>query len=207
MKSKKGNDKLLFYRISRAVVRVYLKLFYRWRIYGAKNIPTSGSVILISNHISNFDPVVVICSTDRQIHYLAKEELFRVPILGKLLSIYGTFPIKRGGNDRKAIKTGLEILKNGKVLGIFPEGTRSKTGEMGKGLPGAALFALKSDAIVIPIGIASTYKYFKPITINIGKPIDLDAFKKEKTSSEDLTDAINFMMERIKVQVEEIKKL
>lgn len=198
---------MLFYKISRAFVRIYLKLFYNWRIYGAENIPTSGSVILISNHISNFDPVVVICSTDRQIHYMAKEELFKVPVLGKLLSIYGTFPIRRGGNDRKAIKTGLEILKNGKVLGIFPEGTRSKTGEMGKGLPGAALFALKSDAIVIPIGIASTYKYFKPIAINIGKPIDLDAFKKDKTSSEDLNDAINFMMEQIKVQVEEIKQL
>lgn len=205
MKRKKENDKLLFYKISRAVVRTYLKLFYKWKIYGVENIPDSGSVILISNHISNFDPVVVICSTDRQIHYMAKEELFKVPILGKLLSIYGTFPIKRGGNDRKAIKTGLEILKKGKVLGIFPEGTRSKTGVIGQGLPGAALFALKSDAIVIPIGIASTYKYFKPITINFGKPINLDTFKKEKISSDDLIDAINYMMEQIKKQVEEIK--
>lgn len=196
---------MLFYKISRAFVSIYLKLFYKWKIYGAENIPNNGPVILIANHISNFDPVVVICSIDRQVHYMAKEELFKVPILGKLLSIYGTFPIKRGGNDRKAIKTGLEILKNGKILGIFPEGTRSKTGEMGKGLPGAALFALKSDAIVVPIGIVSTYKYFDFITINIGKPINLDEFKKEKTSSDDLNDAINYMMEQIKKQVEEIK--
>lgn len=196
---------MTIYRIVRALSKLYLQLLYGLKIRGANNIPKDGPVILIANHISNFDPLVVGASVKRPVHFMAKEELFRVPLLKNLVLSLGAFPIKRGGNDRKAIKTGLDILSNNNILGIFPEGTRSKTGEMGQGLPGAALFALKSDAVVIPIGIVASYKLFKPIYVNIGEPLALDSFRKDKLNSEDLNMAINHMMENIKIQIEEIK--
>lgn len=189
----------------RGIVRIYFKLFYKWKITGAENIPKSGPVIVISNHTSNFDPLAVACSLERQVHFMAKEELYKVPIVGRIINNLGTFPVKRGGNDLRAVKKGLEILKSQKILGIFPEGTRSLTGEIRKGLPGAALFALKTDAKVIPVGIVSEYKWFKPLLVNIGLPISLESFKKDKVSSENLTEAIEYMMNQIKIQVDELK--
>lgn len=196
---------MFFYKLVRGIVRLYFKLFFRFRVKGLANIPNEGAVILATNHTSNYDPPVVGCALDRQVHFLAKEEIFKVPILGKIVEKVGSFPIKRGGNDRKAIKTGLELLNSGKVLGVFPEGTRSKTGELGKGLPGAAMFALKSDAVVIPIGIVSNYKFFKTIIINVGKPISLIEYKKEKISSEDLISAMEKIMLHIQRQIAEYK--
>ena len=196
---------MTFYGLAKGLINIYLKIFYKRKIYGADNIPSSGPVIIVANHINVFDPLVVGCSINRQVHFLAKDELFNITGLGKLIRALGAFPIKRGGNDHKAIKTGLEYLKNEKVIGIFPEGTRSMTGEIGKGLPGAALFALKSDAKVVPIGIVTEYKYFKSIIVNIGKPISLEAYKKEKITSEDLSGAISYMMEQIKKQIDEMK--
>ncbi|GBF11683.1 lysophospholipid acyltransferase family protein [Tepidibacillus infernus] len=193
------------YTFARVLIKGYLKTFYKLKVYGVKNIPKEGPLILISNHISNFDPVVIACSVNRKVHFMAKKELFDIPILGSFLKKVGQFPINRGGSDRKAIKTALDLLKEQEVLGIFPEGTRSKDKELKPGLPGAALFALKSDVKVIPIGIDSSYKWFQPIIVNIGNPIQLDSFKKEKVSSEDLTETMTFMMAQIKKQLEEIK--
>lgn len=195
-----------FYFTIRAIVRIYLKAFYQYKIYGLKHIPKSGSVILVSNHISNYDPPVLGCSIERQVHFMAKEELFKNSIISKFLKGLGAFPIKRGSNDLKAFKAGLELLKEGKVMGVFPEGTRSKDGKMGKGLPGAALYALKTDATVIPVGIVSNYKWFQPILIRFGEPVSLEHFKKEKTSQELLNETIAHIMEQIQKQVDELKK-
>ncbi len=197
----------MLYYIGRQLIRWYLTIFYKWKIYGRNNIPKSGPVILIANHISNLDPTVVGSSVKRHVHFLAKEELFRIPVLGFLLYRFGSFPIKRGGNDRKAIKKGLHLLKEHRVIGIFPEGTRSKTGEIGKGLPGAALFALKSDAVVIPIGIISTYKLFKPLIVNVGQPIDLNRYRNDKITSDVLEEVITEMMRKVQVQVREISNI
>lgn len=194
---------MTIYKFVRGLLRIYLSTFYRLKIYGHNNIPNDGPVVVIANHISNFDPLVVGSAIERQVHFLAKEELFRVPVLSWLVDKLGAFPIKRGQNDLRAIKKGLELLKQEKVIGVFPEGTRSKTGELGEGLPGAALFALKSNSTVIPIGIKSDYKFFKPIIVNIGEPISLEGFKAEKIKSDDLTKSITYMMAAIKIQVNE----
>ncbi len=81
----------------------------------------------------------------RPVHYMAKEELFKVPVLGNIVRNCNAFPVKRGLSDREALRTGLKLLKDGHVFGLFPEGTRSKTGELGKGLAGAGFFALRSN--------------------------------------------------------------
>lgn len=194
------------YILARAILRLYFRFFYKWKIFGKEHVPKTGPVILASNHISNLDPPVLGCSIDRQVHYMAKEELFHIPILSFLIKNFGAFPIRRGASDRKAIKTALHLLQEGKVLGVFPEGTRSKTGEIGKGLPGAALFALKTDAVVIPVGIVSNYKWFQPISIQFGEPVSLEAFKEEKVTQEVLNDAIATIMEQIKKQVDDLKR-
>ncbi|TCS84124.1 lysophospholipid acyltransferase family protein [Tepidibacillus fermentans] len=193
------------YRTLRRIVRIYFQLFFRFRVKGEENIPSSGPVILIANHISNYDPPVLACAIQRQVHFMAKEELFSIPILGALLLKIGAFPVKRGGNDRKAIKQAFQVLNENRVLGIFPEGTRSKTGKLGKGMPGAALFAIKSDAKVIPVGIQSRYKWFQPINVNIGSPISLDSYKQEKVRTEDLEEIVDFLMMQIQKQLNEIK--
>lgn len=193
------------YPIARAIVSLSLKLFFKWQVYGIENIPPKGALIFIANHISNYDPPVLGCSVNRQVYFMAKEEILKAPVIGKVIEMLGSFPIKRGGNDRKAIKKGLDLLKEQKALGIFPEGTRSTSGEIGQGLPGAALFALKSNAVVIPVGIVSSYKLFSPIKVNIGQPIPLEVFKKEKLTSEDFSEAITLMMAHIKKQVDELK--
>lgn len=187
------------------MIRFYLKLLYKFDVRGKDNIPAKGPVILISNHISNLDPVIVGCAIDRIVYYMAKEELFDNNFAGKILSLLGAFPVKRDSSDRKALKKGIDILKNQEVLGIFPEGTRSLDGEIGKGLPGAAYIALKSDAIVIPVGIVSEYKLFQPIIIKFGKPILLDKYKTDKISSEKTIEVTEYMMERIKDQVNVVK--
>ena len=197
---------MTFYKIAKGVVTFFLRLFFRWKVSGNKKLPADKPVILVANHISNYDPLVVGCAVDRQVHFLAKEEIFKLSVLGFIVKKLGSFPIKRGGNDRKAIKSGLKLLEENKVLGVFPEGTRSKDGKIGKGLSGAALFALKSDAVVIPIGILSSYKISKPIYVKIGEPIDLDKYRKTKLTSEDLTETMDYIMDKIKEQVEKINE-
>jgi len=128
---------------------------------------------------------------------MAKEELFRVPVLKSILPNVKAFPVKRGMSDRGALRTGLALLKEGEVLGLFPEGTRSKTGEIGKGLAGAGFFALRSDAKIIPCAIIGPYKLFGKLRVVYGKPIDFTELKKEKISVEAATEII----------MNEIKKL
>ncbi|WP_134683278.1 lysophospholipid acyltransferase family protein [Brevibacillus migulae] len=186
------------YRFFRGCFRLLFSTIYRWRVIGAENIPTEGAVILCSNHISLLDPPLVGSGIERQVHFMAKEELFRIPVIGYLITQFGAFPVKRGAGDRSAIRNTLKLLEEGKIFGIFPEGTRSTTGEVGEGLSGASMFALKSDASVIPVGIVGPYKPFRPITIIYGKPIDLSAQRAVKADSELMKETTELIMQSIK---------
>jgi 1-acyl-sn-glycerol-3-phosphate acyltransferase len=188
---------LTFYSFARSAVNTVLKPIYRIEVIGKENIPSEGGVLLCANHISNLDPLIVGITTKRPVHFMAKDELFSVPVLGKIVSNVNAFPVKRGMSDREALRKGLAILKEGKVLGLFPEGTRSKTGEMGKGLAGAGFFALRSDAFVVPCAIIGPYKAFNKLKVVFGKPIDMDSVKSDKLNAEQATDMI----------MEEIQKL
>ena len=121
---------------------------------------------------------------------MAKEELFSAPVLGKILPHINAFPVKRGMSDREALRKGLGILKEGKVLGLFPEGTRSKTGELGKGLAGAGFFALRSKAHIVPCAMIGPYKPFKRLKVVFGKPIEWMIIVKIKYLPEEATDII-----------------
>lgn len=181
---------MTFYSFARSLVNSVLSPIYRIEVIGKENMPAEGGVLLCANHIDNLDPPVVGITAPRPVHFMAKEELFSVPILGKIVPHLNAFPVKRGMSDREALRKGLGILKEGKVLGLFPEGTRSKTGEMGKGLAGAGFFALRSDAHVVPCAIIGPYKAFKKLKVVYGKPIDMESIKEKKLNAEQTTDLI-----------------
>lgn len=193
---------LTFYSFARSVVNTVLKPIYRIEVIGKENIPSEGGVLLCANHISNLDPLIVGITTKRPVHFMAKDELFSVPVLGKIVSNVNAFPVKRGMSDREALRKGLAILKEGKVLGLFPEGTRSKTGEMGKGLAGAGFFALRSAAYVVPCAIIGPYKTLNKLKVVYGKPIDMDSVRSNKLNAEQATDLI---MDAIQKLINEYK--
>lgn len=160
------------------------------KITGRDNIPNDRGVLLCSNHIHNLDPPLVGAFLKRETRYMAKAELFEAPVLKHLLPKLGAFPIRRGTSDRQALRTGLNLLKQNELVGVFPEGTRSKTGELGEGHTGVGFFALRSEADVIPCAVIGSYKLFKPLKIVYGKPLNMDELREEKTSAENATKEI-----------------
>lgn len=165
---------MTLYEFAKGMFRFQFKLM-GWKIQGVENLPAEGPVILAINHQSIWDPLVAASSLPRRVSFMAKEELFSVPVLGKVFLKLGAFPVKRGQGDMSAIRQSLAILKEGRVLGLFPEGTRSKSGEIQKGLPGMVLLMEKSKASVVPIKVFGTRhlltKGWGKITVVIGKPM------------------------------------
>lgn len=143
----------MLYPLGKFLVSVLFKILFKIKVIGKENIPKNGPVIICSNHISNYDPPTVGMTAPRTIHFMAKEELFEKKGLGFILRNVNAFPVKRGMRDRNALRKGLKLLDEGKVLGLFPEGTRSKDGVVKKGLAGAGFFAMRSNATVIPCAI------------------------------------------------------
>ncbi|WP_409973467.1 lysophospholipid acyltransferase family protein [Bacillus sp. Bva_UNVM-123] len=181
---------MTFYSFAKSVVYGVLKPLYRFEVIGREHFPKDGGVLLCSNHINVLDPPVVGINAPRPVHFMAKAELFNVPLLGKVVSHLNAFPVKRGMSDREALRKGLGILKEGKVLGLFPEGTRNKSGELGKGLAGAGFFALRTDAQVVPCAIIGPYKAFKRLKVVYGKPINIKEFRERKISADEMTELI-----------------
>lgn len=188
----------MLYRIFRLMFRAFFYSLYRLKVYGTENIPAQGAVILCSNHISLLDPPIVGTPLQRKVHYMAKAELFNIPILGRLISNFGAFPVKRGGVSRESIRHCLALLADGKVLGVFPEGTRHN--KSGKGQKGAASLALKSKATVIPVAIIGQYKLFRPMKLVYGEPIDLSDYAHDSSSQglEHVTELIMASIEALK---------
>lgn len=178
------------YPFARGLVGAIIKPLYRIEVLGRENIPKEGGVLICSNHIDNLDPPVVGVTSPRPIHFMAKAELFKVPVLGSILPNINAFPVKRGVSDRESLRTALKVLKEGNVLGIFPEGTRSKDGKLGKGLSGIGFFALRTDCAVVPCAIIGPYKMFGKLKVVYGKPVEMEAFREEKASADVVTDKI-----------------
>lgn len=182
-----------FYKVARVLVTAFYRLLFRPEVIGAHHVPEQGGVILCSNHISNWDPPMIGFPLSRRVHFMAKEELFRIPGLNVLIRILGAFPVKRGGVSKESIKYSIELLKQGNVIGIFPEGSRRNAGGMGK--KGAAMLALKSGATVIPVSIVGDYKPFRRMTLIYGEPVDLSEFA---SGNGDLDGATEKIMETIR---------
>lgn len=200
MQERECEIKMNLYVFARSVAKLYMQLSFKIEVIGTENIPNDQGVLICSNHIHNFDPPLVGITSPRPIHFMAKEELFNVPILKNLLPNINAFPIKRGMSDRNALRTALQVLKDKKVLGMFPEGTRSKTGELQKGLAGAGFIALKSDAAIVPVAIIGSYQAFKKIKIVYGKPLNFQEYRERKVSAEEATEIIMNEIQRLIIE-------
>lgn len=187
------------YTFFRALLRFLYKILFRVKAYGTENIPTEGAVILAANHISLLDPPMVGILIERKVHFMAKDELFKVPVFGPLIRSFGAFPVKRGsGID--AVKQSIKLLKDEKVMGIFPEGTRNASDEAKKG---TAMIALRSKAQVVPAAIVGDYKLFRQTKVVYGKPIDVIHVAENVSDDKDKYDAVT---EAIMEQINLLKK-
>lgn len=188
------------YTTGQALSRGYLSTLYKVDIIGKENIPKDKGVLLCCNHIHLVDPLLLGSFIDRPIHFMAKAELFGAPGLKWLLPKLNAFPVRRGMSDKQALRQGIKVLKEDKILGIFPEGTRSVSGQLQKGLSGVGFFALKTDALIVPCAIIGPYKIFQPVKLVYGKPLDFSTLRGEKTSSEEAT---NYIMKAIAALINE----
>lgn len=166
-----GAYKFIYTKLKWAV-----KLFYRLKFVGTENEPQEGALLVCSNHISAADPFLVSAATRNQISYMAKKELFGVPIVGSILRSAGSFPVDRKASDVSAIKKAIAILKAGGRVGIFPQGTR-RPGESPRDTEiksGAAMIAVRAEVDILPVFVHrknNTPRLFRKTTVIIGKPI------------------------------------
>jgi 1-acyl-sn-glycerol-3-phosphate acyltransferase len=172
----------IIYCFVQGLVNIFLFPFVWVRTKGKKNLPKKGAFLLCSNHRSNLDPVLLALRSPRNFHYMAKEELFRTPGFAQLIKFLGAFPVSRGKDDQKALRTAMNFLRDGQAVLMFPEGTRSKTGKLGSGKSGAALIASHTKVPVIPTAIIcdGPIRAFKPITVSYGEPFMLDMQPSEE---------------------------
>ncbi len=161
-----------------------MKVFYRLEVKGGEYLPSKGPVICVANHASLVDPIVVGCSLKRPVHFLAKEELFRIPVLSWIIRRLGAMPVKRGAGDRGALRSALKVLEEKKVLGLFPEGTRYRDNTLHPLRPGAAMLALETGACILPVLISGTHRMklfsFPKIKVAIGPPFTLNVGGERK---------------------------
>ena len=178
----------------RKIVKTILKTAYRiaYRIKITGSVPEEGAYILCCNHINYLDAAAIVLFNKRKVNFVAKEDLFTHGILNWLGHLFDAIPIKRNMQDIEAMKRCLKVLKNGELLGIFPEGTRKGMEKNMKAKNGAAFMAIKGKVKVIPVGIHGTFKPFSKVYINYGEPIDFSGYTKD-----DLDKATEDIMEQI----------
>ena len=179
-------------RFVRRVVRAILSGLYHiaFRVKISGEVPKEGAYILCANHINYLDAAAIVLFNKRKVNFVAKEDLFTHGILMWLGHLFDAIPIKRDMQDIEAMKRCLKVLKNGELLGIFPEGTRKGMEKNMKAKNGAAYMAIKSNVKVIPVGIHGTFKPFSKVYINYGEPIDLSEYKNQKDKLDEATDKI-----------------
>jgi len=171
----------LFYRFTKLVFGLILLVWTRKQVVGLENVPRRGPLILASNHVNLLDPPLLAILMPRRIVYMGKIELFRTPIIGPLYKLAGFIPVRRFEGDLTALRKAEEILRQNQVLGMFPEGTRSRKPGLGKGQPGTAMIGLRSGAPIVPVavtgteGVAVPRSFFRITRVRVvfGKPFEL----------------------------------
>jgi len=185
-----------FYAFSRGLLRLILQAVWRLRVIGAENVPLSGPLIVACNHVSYFDPPALGSAAPRPLRYMAKAELFKIPVLGPAIAALGAYPVDRSRGDVSAIKRSLDVLRTGAALGIFPEGTRNPSGTI-QAQQGVALLATLSGAPVLPAyvdGTADAWRLHR-FTVVFGELMRFE--RTQKASREDLAKHTDEIMNRV----------
>lgn len=171
---------ILYHLFKWSVVSPILHTYFRGRVYGVEHVPQRGPLIVVANHASDFDPPILSNCVRRPVSFMAKEELFRVPLLGRAIRLYGAYPVKRGSADRSAIRAALAQLEAGWAVGVFLQGTRTADARIPEPKLGAALLAAKSQALLLPVSLWGTEAIIVkdqklprpvPVTVRIGEAI------------------------------------
>ncbi len=179
----KGMLHRLWYVFLRVLARILFISFFRIRVFNRRFVPARGGVILAANHQSFLDPVLVGLGLDREVHYMARKELFAVPLFNRLIRSLNAFPVRRGSADRRALGTAVEILRSGGAVLVFPEGTRTRDGSVGKMKPGVVLMARMAGCPIVPVAITGANLAWprgavlpKParIKVEFGMPVSVD---------------------------------
>jgi 1-acyl-sn-glycerol-3-phosphate acyltransferase len=171
---------VLYHLFKWSVVAPMLHGYFRGRVYGRENVPQRGRVLVVSNHASDFDPPLLSCAVGRPVAYMAKEELFQVPVLKQAIQAYGAYPVKRGSVDRAAMKAAIASVESGWATGVFLDGTRTADGRIADPKLGAAWIAAKTNSPLLPVSLWGTHQIFEkgkfprpvPLTIRIGTLIE-----------------------------------
>ena len=190
----------MVFRFAYGVFWLYYHIFHRVRTEGMDKIPTEGSVVFCSNHISYHDPILLcylLWKRRGHVHMIAKQELFQNKFFGWILRKLYAIPVNREKVEMSTFKAAMKVLSDGGALGIFAQGTRIKDFEAKDAKAGVALFALKGGAPVVPVYIDATYKPFSRVTVRFGEPLPLSEYKGAKLKTEVLNEAADAIMAEI----------
>ncbi len=195
---------MFFQRLANLVLRFLMMLLLDYEVEGLENLPSEGPVITAQNHMIFVDTVTAAAFIDRYIVGMSKVENYDNPLVALLFRLYGTFPVRRGEVDRRALRTALKVLKEGKVLMAAPEGTRSKTNTLQKGKDGLSYIAVKAGAPVVPIAIWGQEKFWEQlrklrrtkVKMVMGKPFTFEP-GEGKLTREQLSQMTHEMMYRL----------
>ena len=192
-------QKLIYQLVSKLLVLPIYKFVFKGHLIGRENIPKKGSFIMVANHGSLLDPPFLGHALGRNISFMAKAELFKIPFLGFVIKACGAYPVKRGIADKNTIKTACKKLSNDNCIGIFIDGTRQKNGRVNKPKQGAALLAFKNQKLLLPVAIVNSHKlirfkffipFFSKIVIKVGEPL-----QPPKSSSRDDLNSVTMLLQ------------
>lgn len=189
-----------FYDVVTKPLKFGFKLFLRVKCVGKENIPENGAFIIAANHINVLDPVIIISECKRPIHFMAKAEAFKNKVAAWFLTHLNVFPVNRGRNDKTSVDYAVKLIENGHVLGIFPEGTRSKDLKPQKAKAGVALIAKQTEADILPVSMYCEKKkgFLREITVRFGELIKYEELGLDgECSTRELRDAAEKVMGEI----------
>ena len=200
-------NNLVYKFVSLIIVFPIFRFIFRGNLVGTENIPHSNSFIIVSNHGSLLDPPFLGHALRLKVSFMAKSELFYIPILSQIILACGAYPVKRGITDRNSIKTAVEKLEDQNVIGIFIDGTRQRDGRVNNPKKGAALIAAKTKKNLLPVAIINSHRLvrfklffpiFNKVTIKIGKPINFPVSTSKKDLiqvTNQIKDSINYLID------------
>ena len=195
-------QKIIYQLVSNFFVFPIFKFLFKGQLIGRENIPQKDSFIMVSNHGSLLDPPLLGHALGRNISFMAKAELFKIPLLGFIIKACGAYPVKRGIADKNTIKTACNKLSDNNCIGIFIDGTRQKNGRVNKPKQGAALLAFKNQKLLLPVAIVNSHRlikfkfcipFFSKIVIKVGKPVQ----PPQNSSRDDLNSLTMLLQENI----------